>query len=93
MSDQSAATDAAAAAAVSAHASKATYTGSGLSIFGGLTLNEAAIVVGMLTAILGLAVQWYYKHRSVSAQIRHMEAEDARRQAEHEERMRDRDEQ
>lgn len=83
------ATDAAVAATVSAHASKATYGGSAVSIFGGLTLNELAIVVGMFTAILGLAVQWYYKHQAVKAQIKHMEAEDARRQAEHVERMHD----
>lgn len=81
------ATEAAAAATISAHASKATYGGAGVTIFGGFALNDVAIVVGMLVGVIGLVIQWHYKRKAVMAEIEFHRAEDQRRQEEHEARM------
>lgn len=56
--------------------SKATYTGAGTSVFGWFTSNEFALLVGVIVAVGGFIVNWYYKHK-----------EDKRRQAEHDQRM------
>jgi hypothetical protein len=56
--------------------SKATYTGAGTSIFGWLTANEFAVLIGVAVAIGGFVVNWYYRHK-----------EDRRQQAEHDRRM------
>lgn len=58
-------------------------TGAGITIFGGFTLNTVAIVVGMLVGLLGLAVQWYYKHKLTSVEIKLMKEAAERSQAEH----------
>ena len=56
--------DEAAEATVSAIASKFTYGGSSAAVVFGLTANELAAVLGVLIALAGLAVQWYYKRKS-----------------------------
>jgi hypothetical protein len=63
-------------ATMAATGSKATYTGAGASVFGWLLSNEFAVLVGVLIAIGGFCVNWYYKHK-----------EDKRQQAEHDRRM------
>lgn len=63
-------------ATLAAAGSKATYTGAGTSIFGWLTSNEFAVLVGTLIAVGGFVVNWYYRHK-----------EDKRRQEEHDRRM------
>lgn len=50
-------------AAASAAASKVTYAGAGASVFGWLASSEAVAIVGILAAIIGLAVNFYFKRR------------------------------
>lgn len=50
-------------ATVSAVASKLTYGGGSMAVIGGLTANEIAAFGGLLVAIIGLAVQIYYKRK------------------------------
>ena len=59
-------------------ANKATYTGAGITISGGILLSEIAVILGMVIGVLGLLVNWYYKAK-----------EDKRSAAEHERRMKD----
>ena len=63
-------------ATVAAAASKATYGGAGTSVFGWLLSNEFAVLIGVLIAVAGFLVNWYYRHK-----------EHQRQQAEHERRM------
>jgi cytochrome c biogenesis factor len=63
-------------AAISAVGSKVTYAGSAGSVVSWLTSNEGGVVMGLAIAILGLAVNVFFKLR-----------EDRRQQEEHNERM------
>lgn len=65
-------------AGIAAAASKSTYTGSGLMITGWLFSSEAAILVGMIVGVLGLAVNIYFRVK-----------QDRREEKEHKERMKD----
>ena len=56
--------------------SKATYGGAGTSVFGWMMSNEFAVLVGVVVAVAGFVLNWYYRHK-----------EDKRRQAEHDRRM------
>ena len=44
-------------------ASKAAYTSSGATAMAGFTLNEVAMVVGIIATIVTLAINWYYKQK------------------------------
>ena len=68
-------------------ASKSMYTGAGITLGGWWTSNEFLGVAGLLIATLGFMVNWFYKHRLTMAEIRAMEAKEAREQAEHNARM------
>ena len=50
-------------AAVAAVANKVTYAGGTSAVIGGLTANEWAAIGGLLIALIGLAIQWYYKRK------------------------------
>ncbi len=63
-------------ATASAVASKATYTGAGMTIGGWFLSSEFAVLFGMLVGVAGLLVNWYYKHK-----------QDGRLQREHDARM------
>jgi hypothetical protein len=67
-------------AGIAAAASKSTYTGSGLMITGWLFSSEAAILVGMIVGVLGLAVNVYFRVK-----------QDRREEREHKKRMKDLD--
>ena len=67
-------------ATIAATASKSTYTGSGLMITGWLFSSEAAILVGMVVGVLGLAVNVYFRVK-----------QDRREEKEHKKRMKDLD--
>jgi hypothetical protein len=67
-------------AGIAAAASKSTYTGSGLMITGWLFSSEAAILVGMVVGVLGLAVNVYFRVK-----------QDRREEKEHKKRMKDLD--
>lgn len=63
-------------AAISAAGSKVTYAGSTASVLGWMTSNEGGVVIGVVIAFIGLAVNVFFKLR-----------EDRRQQEEHELRM------
>lgn len=39
------------------------YTGAAVTIIGGLTLTEWAVIVGMFGGAGGFLVNWYYQHK------------------------------
>lgn len=49
---------------LAAVAQKVTIGGGSAAVFGGLTANEIAAFGGLLVAIIGLCVQFYYKRKS-----------------------------
>lgn len=61
---------------IAAAGSKATYAGAGMTIGGWFLSNEFAVLGGLIIGIVGLIVNWYYRHK-----------EDKRQQALHEIRM------
>ena len=63
-------------AATSAVASKSTYGGAAASVLGWMLSSEFTVIVGIVVAVVGLVVNWYYKAKA-----------DRRQQAEHEARM------
>lgn len=63
--------------------SKATYTGAGMTIGGWALSNEFAVLFGMLIGVLGLAVNWYYKHKLTMAEIKLKEEQAAREREVH----------
>ena len=65
-------------AALASAGSKTTAAGAGVSVFGLFSSQGFISVAGVAIALLGFAINWYYKHK-----------EDARAQAEHELRMTD----
>ena len=52
-----------AASALSGKGLTAALSGGGALILGGLTANDFAILLGAVAAVVGLAVQWYYRHQ------------------------------
>lgn len=59
-------------AAIAASASKATYTGAGMSVTGWLLSNEFAVLFGLILGLAGFLLNWYYKAK-----------DDRRREREH----------
>jgi len=51
-------------AATAAVASKSTYAGAGSMIVGWMLSNEFTVVVGIVVAVAGLAVNWFYKAKA-----------------------------
>jgi len=51
-------------AAASAVASKSTYGGAATSVLGWLLSSEFTVVMGIVVAVAGLAVNWYYKAKA-----------------------------
>lgn len=70
-----------------AAASKATYLGAGVTVGGSLSMNEMVGLAGLVLTVLTFAINWFYKHRLTSAEIRAMQAREAREEAEHKARM------
>lgn len=56
-------------------ANTATYGGSGSAIFFGMTANEFAAIGGLVIAIIGLAVNVWYKHKHYMLARRRAELE------------------
>lgn len=54
-----------AALTVAGIASKTTYSGAGITIGGFLLTNEFAVLVGILAAVGGFLVNWYYKRQAI----------------------------
>jgi len=38
--------------------------GGGIALWGGLTANDIAAFGGLLVAVIGVCIQWYYKRRA-----------------------------
>ena len=74
-------------AIVASAASKGMYTGAGITLGGWWTSNEFLGLAGLLIAMLGFATNWYYKHKLTRAEIRALEAKEARELEEHRARM------
>lgn len=60
--------------AVTAKGLGSTLTGSGLAIYGGLTANEWALVIGVIVGIGGLCVQIWDKYHSHTERKERMRA-------------------
>ncbi|SEL11767.1 Bacteriophage holin family HP1 [Roseateles sp. YR242] len=50
-------------AAVAASGSKVTYSGAGAAVAGGLSSNDLVALIGLLIALGGFVVNWYYKRK------------------------------
>lgn len=72
---------------LAATGSKATYTGAGMTIGGWALSSEFAVLFGMLLGVLGLGVQWYYRHKLTKVEIRLKEEQAARDREAHAARM------
>lgn len=70
-------------AALAAVGSKSTHAGASVTITGWLLSSEFAVLVGMLLSLAGFLVNWYYRHRLTSAEIRLREAQEMREREEH----------
>ncbi|MFP1683356.1 holin [Alloalcanivorax sp. C16-1] len=55
--------------------SATSYTGAGASILAGITLTDWGIIVGIITALLTLALNLFYQHRKDRRQQRLFEAQ------------------
>ena len=56
--------DQAAEATIAAVANKVSYSGAGAAVIGGLTANDIAAFGGLLIAVIGVVIQFYYKRKS-----------------------------
>lgn len=72
-----------AAQLVSEVASKSTYVSAAYAVLGWLTSSQSAVLFGVLAAMGGLAINWYYKRKA----DRRLEAEHALRQRERQTRI------
>lgn len=45
-------------------ASKGTYVSAGYAVLGWLTSSQSAVLVGIVAALGGLLVNWYFKHKA-----------------------------
>lgn len=63
-------------AAAATFGSKATYTGGGAAVIGGVTSNELLTIVGVVVAVLGFITNLYFQHKR-----------DMREEREHQRRM------
>lgn len=80
-------TDSAVSAAVAAGASKVTYTGASVTIGGWLLSSEFAVLFGMMLALGGFIVNWYYKHRLTLSEVGYRYQQNERERIEHEHRI------
>ena len=70
-------------AALATIGSKSTYAGASVTVTGWLLSSEFAVLVGMLLGLGGFLVNWYYRHKLTSAEIRLREAQELREREEH----------
>jgi Bacteriophage holin family, superfamily II-like len=58
-------------ASLAASGSKATWTGSAVTMFSGITSNEFGMWAGIVIGVAGLIISWYFKHK---AELRYEQA-------------------
>lgn len=63
-----------AASGLSAKGLSAALGGGGTLVLGGLTANDLAVVLGAIVAVVGLGVQWYYRHQEFKLRQREHDA-------------------
>lgn len=51
------------------------YSGATGSIIAGLALSEIGVIIGMVIAICGFFINWYYKHKSYMLLVKRTNAE------------------
>lgn len=51
------------------------YTGATGSIIAGLALSEIGVIVGIIVAVFGFFINWYYKHKAYMLQVKRHELE------------------
>jgi ABC-type transport system involved in cytochrome bd biosynthesis fused ATPase/permease subunit len=74
-------------ATLAATGSKATYTGAGMTIGSWFLSSEFGVLMGVFIGVLGLGVQWYYRHKLTKVEIRLKEEQAARDREAHAARM------
>lgn len=62
------------AASAASTAGKASIGGGTVMVIGGLAVNEWAMIGGFIVGVLGLIVQWYYRHREFKLKERESNA-------------------
>jgi len=70
MMSQKAEAAAQAQTAIAAVANKVTWFGSGGAILGGLSVQEAGVIAGVIIATLGFLVNWFYKHKAHKLKVK-----------------------
>ena len=66
-------------ASSSAKALATTLAGAGTLSFGGYTANDVAMIIGAVVAVVGLIVQWVYRHKEYRLKEREANARMAER--------------
>ena len=51
------------------------YSGATGSIVAGLALSEIGVIIGMIIAVCGFFINWYYKHKSYMLLVKRTNAE------------------
>lgn len=74
-------------ATIAAVSSKTTYAGAGFTIGGWVISSEFAVLFGMVLGTAGFMINWYYKHKLTTAEIRLKEEQADRERLEHKFRM------
>ncbi len=57
-------------------ATTATYGGSSAAVYFGMTANEIAAFGGLAIAVIGLLVNWWYKHQHLQLTKKKLEDQD-----------------
>jgi len=52
------------------------YGGAGGTVISGMALSEIGVIVGIVIAIFGFIVNWYYKHLSYKLQLKKLNSKD-----------------
>jgi hypothetical protein len=51
-------------ATVAAAGNKATWAGSAVTVFSGITSSDIGVYAGILIGVIGLIITWYFKHKA-----------------------------
>ena len=70
-------------ATLAAVGSKTTYTGAGMTISGWLMSSEFAVLIGVVIGVAGFIVNWYYRHKLTSYEIKLKQEQNERDKKEH----------
>lgn len=71
-------------ATMAAVGSKGTYTGATMTVGAWFLSSEFGMLMGLLIGVVGLAIQWYYKHKLTMAEIQFKKDQNEREKEAHE---------